>query len=297
MLITIENSKLQAVIDSLGAQLISLKDAHGKEYIWQRDPEVWARCSPLLFPAVGNCRNGKTKFHGIWYDLPKHGFCKDCQFSIEEQRNDQVTFSLTADETTKVFYPYAFRLSLTYCLTEEGLSLDYLVENPSKEELGYCLGAHPGFVCPLEPTERFQDYHLEFDQEEDTASMVYDLKALEFDVHRQGIILDHTRVLPLSYELFREDAIYFPEIRSKGVSLVHTASGKGIRVSYPGFSSVAFWTPYGSSAPFLCIEPWNGCAIRSDEDDEFFHKYQLQRLQPGESRTHLMTIQLLKEKE
>ena len=54
MIITICDSKTTASIDTLGAQLISMKDASGKEYIWQRDPAVWARCSPLLFPSVGS---------------------------------------------------------------------------------------------------------------------------------------------------------------------------------------------------------------------------------------------------
>ena len=30
----------------------------------------------------------------------------------------------------------------------------------------YCLGAHPGFLCPLNPGERFEDYRLEFEYEE-----------------------------------------------------------------------------------------------------------------------------------
>ena len=80
MLVTIQDSKASAVIDSFGAQLISLKDSSQKEYIWQRDPDIWPRCSPLLFPAVGNSRNDKTMFEGVWYDLPKHGFCKETDF-------------------------------------------------------------------------------------------------------------------------------------------------------------------------------------------------------------------------
>ena len=60
MLVTIFDTNGSAVIDSIGAQLISYKDSTGKEYIWQRDPKFWNRCSPLLFPIVGNCRNNKT---------------------------------------------------------------------------------------------------------------------------------------------------------------------------------------------------------------------------------------------
>ena len=54
MLVTIFDSNGSAVIDSIGAQLISYKDSTGKETIWQRDPKFWNRCSPLLFPIVGN---------------------------------------------------------------------------------------------------------------------------------------------------------------------------------------------------------------------------------------------------
>ena len=41
MLITLTDSKTTAVIDSTGAQLISLKDPSGREYIWQRAPKFW----------------------------------------------------------------------------------------------------------------------------------------------------------------------------------------------------------------------------------------------------------------
>ena len=60
MIITLKNGCLTAGIDTMGAQLISLKDKEGTEYIWQRDPEVWKNCSPILFPIVGNLRNDRT---------------------------------------------------------------------------------------------------------------------------------------------------------------------------------------------------------------------------------------------
>ena len=59
MIVTLKNNGFSAKIDSYGAQLISLQDPAGTEYIWQRDPKHWANCSPLLFPIVGNCRDNK----------------------------------------------------------------------------------------------------------------------------------------------------------------------------------------------------------------------------------------------
>ena len=45
MIITLKNGCLTAGIDTMGAQLISLKDKDGTEYIWQRDPEVWKKAN------------------------------------------------------------------------------------------------------------------------------------------------------------------------------------------------------------------------------------------------------------
>ena len=54
----IKNDQLTVEISSLGAELQSIKDANGNEYLWDGDPEYWGRHSPLLFPIVG----------GLWKD-------------------------------------------------------------------------------------------------------------------------------------------------------------------------------------------------------------------------------------
>ena len=136
MTITIQDNATHttAAIESLGAQLVSLKDASGKEYIWQRNPDIWPRCSPLLFPVVGNCRNGRTRFEGEWFEMEKHGFCKESDFTVVRQSDHTVTFRLAANAQTRRSYPYEFVLSLTYRLKNGVLLLDYCVENSRSEE-------------------------------------------------------------------------------------------------------------------------------------------------------------------
>ena len=46
----IKNSQITVEIADHGAELVSMKDAHGKEYLWQADPKYWGRHSPILFP-------------------------------------------------------------------------------------------------------------------------------------------------------------------------------------------------------------------------------------------------------
>ena len=49
-LFQISNDKITIQVDSMGAELKSLKDvASGREYMWHADPQYWKRTSPVLF--------------------------------------------------------------------------------------------------------------------------------------------------------------------------------------------------------------------------------------------------------
>lgn len=292
MITTIRNSELTAAIDSTGAQLISLKDRSGKEYIWQRDPRFWNRCSPLLFPVVGDCRNNQLLIDERIYSLPKHGFCKDMEFQRTEQSDSRATFILQDSESTKTMYPWSFRLSLTYELLSGSLFLKYQVANTDSSALYYCIGAHPGFRCPMEEDAVFEDYCLVFEKPESTDSMPFDRFLGEYLSDGRGYRLCG-RTIPLSRNLFRDNALYFPEIVSRRVSLVHRANGCGVEVSYPDFETIAFWTTSPDQAPFLCIEPWNGSGARTGERDELVHKNHVRRLEPGATHDLSMAIRPL----
>lgn len=294
MLITIQDSNLSAIIDSVGAQLISLKDNEGIEYIWQRDPKFWSRSSPLLFPIVGNCRKDRTVIEGITYHIPKHGFCREMDFLVTDQTNLSATFEIRDNEMTKQVYPYSFVLSLSYRIDNGSLVMEYQVTNSDSRIISYCLGAHPGFNCPLKENEFFEDYQIVFEKKEHTSSMIYDLNNMQFDPSMRGYCLENEAEISLNRELFKDDAIYFDQIESRKAMLVHKNSGHGVSVAFPGFETIAFWSPYPQKAPFLCFEPWNGSGIYATEDDEFNHKNHLQTLAVGEIKHHQMKINILK---
>ena len=290
MIVTLKNQTMTAQIDSIGAQLISLKSISGTEYIWQRDPAHWKSCSPLLFPTIGNCRDGKYTLNGQTYTIPKHGFCRNADFTVSDVSDEKASFTLTASPETRSCYPFVFQLKLTYILVDDGIQIHYTVINPGTETIYYQLGAHPGFNCPLQAGEKFEDYILEFEQEETSGYPSYDLKHMEFDMSSYTPILDHTSVLPLTYELFANDAIFFTDLHSKKVVLKNPVTGCGVEVSFQDFATVAFWTAAATKAPFLCVEPWNGSAIRSDEDDNFLNRHYLQKVESGKKRTYLLEI-------
>ena len=91
----ISNEFLRAGISTLGAELISLTDGAGREYIWQRGPSVWNRSAPLLFPVIGRLRDGRYTHRGAEYLMGRHGFARDSAFTPLETRGGRAAFRLT----------------------------------------------------------------------------------------------------------------------------------------------------------------------------------------------------------
>ena len=52
MEITLKKGSLTARVETLGGELVSLRDASDTEYIWVGDPAYWAGRNPVLFPIV-----------------------------------------------------------------------------------------------------------------------------------------------------------------------------------------------------------------------------------------------------
>ena len=100
----------------------------------------------MLFPIVGALRGGKYQYEDQEYLLPQHGFARDMEWSMIEQGRDTITLALEDSEVTRIQYPFAFRLEITYQLLENGLLVEYVLVNPSSEKILHAsLGAHPAF--------------------------------------------------------------------------------------------------------------------------------------------------------
>ncbi len=293
MILKLTNNGYSVSLETQGGELKSYADENGKEFVWNSNPEFWSWSAPLLFPTIGNLRNGKTIINGKEYEIPKHGFLRDMQMEYEAEADDTISFFCSANEDTLKHYPFRFRFRQTYHLSGPVLHITYQVTNADDTEMYYHLGGHPGFMCPLEEGEAFSDYILKFPYAETCDSPVYDLENMQFDITHTTRYLENSDTVKLDYSLFDIDALVFPHMKSRSVQLINPASGKGVQVDYPDFTTIAFWTPSKAEAPFLCIEPWNGAAIFADEDNDFTHKRDIQTLKAGESRTYELFIRLL----
>lgn len=289
---TLKKGALTAKAASTGGELVSLQDGGGTEYIWQGDPASWTGRNPVLFPIVGALMDGTVRFGGQPFRMERHGFARRSEFALEERGEDYVVLGLQESEATLAQYPFSFHFRVRHRLTEEGVDTSFIVENTGETPLPYCVGAHTAFRCPLAEGERFEDYRLVFDQSGTADTLLLDEHGY-FTGERERWI-EESGVLKLRHRIFDLlDTLVFENLRSAGVRLVHAGTGRGVYVRFQEFPMVAFWTKPEAGAPYLCIEPWHGCAARTDESGDFLDKPHVITLNPGEEKTLTYSVKLL----
>lgn len=288
MEITLKRGGNTAAVTTKGGELTSFRDGAGTEFIWTGDPAYWSGQNPVLFPTVGNLKDGRVEIKGKQYEMGRHGFARRSEFTVAEQGEDFAVLELRENEQTLRQYPYPFLLRVTHSVLENGFCTSFSVKNTGSEVMPFCIGAHTGINCPLYPGEKFEDYELVFDQVEDACAIPITADGLIAGGPRRKL-LDHTDTLPLTYRLIEECAtIIFQGLRSTGVTLRHKTTGHGVHME-SGWPIIAFWTPR-DGAPFLCLEPWCGCAALEDESGRFEDKPCCTRLEPGENAGFAYTV-------
>lgn len=271
---SINNENLAVHINSLGAELMSIK-YNNKECLWQ-GKKTWLKRSPVLFPVVGRCMNNVVTINDTDYPMPQHGFAKDCEFSLFCKSRNSITFRL--DINNDVFYNCA--LEIQYIINDNILHTKYTVINKSNDIIYFNIGGHPGFRCPFNDDEKFEDYILKFDTVE---------KMLSRNVHPAGdIAINDFTVIPskdgiikLNRNLFKADAMIFEHLKSKYVSIISTKTNEEIKFDFSKFPYLAIWTLPTYDAKYVCIEPWHGMAYRLDENTDIKSKRGIITLKPN----------------
>ena len=287
---TLATPRCRATFAAHGAELTSLTTtANDLEYVWPGNPEVWGRHAPVLFPLVGRLPNDAYRHHGLDYQLPQHGFARDQEFAVLRHGPTELVFRLHQSETTRPAFPFAFELIITYTLHEALLTVRWDVRNPSPNQpLLFSIGAHPAVRCPLLPGEAFEDYYFEFDHP----------VSLDRHLLRGGLLTGDTapvvraaRELPLSYDLFADDALVFKHYDFTRLTLRSRQSAHFVRFQFDGFPYLGLWTK-GPGAGFVCVEPWHGIASSVGEPGELCDKEGILSLDPGQVFSASYTIEV-----
>ena len=287
-LTTITGRGLSAEIDNHGAQLHALRDAEGRDLLWDGDPAVWTGRAPLLFPIVGALNHGRYRLDGHAYILPKHGFARTSPFALVEQTTSAAAYILHSSDEILAAYPFRFALRVQFAIDGGVLTMTATVANHDSRDMPASFGFHPALRWPLPYGGARAEHRILFDQDEPDPIRRID---------KEGLVRPDTlptpvqgRELVLRDDLFEDDVVILDRVRSRGLTY-GPPTGPKLRIEFPDSPYLGLWTKPG--AGYVCIEPWHGVADPQGYDGDLRDKPGVFVLKPGESRDCVMSICLL----
>ena len=279
-LVTIASDALTAQVHPLGAELWSLRDADGREFMTDADPAFWTGHAPLLFPIVGALAGDRYRVEGDTFVLPRHGFARRMPFELAARDGDRVTFRLTDSAATCAVYPFAF------VLDGATLRMTATVSNPGARPLPFAFGYHPAFAWPLPGGAAKEAHRVVFEKDEPGALRVLDAAS--------GLVAPESRATPvkgrelaLSPDLFAADALIWDDLASRALSY-GADGGSWLDIAFPDMPMLGLWQKPGAN--YLCIEPWQGHADAVGFAGDFRERPGVVVLPPGESRAFRMDV-------
>lgn len=292
-MITLHNAFLTIDVAEHGAELSSLRTAE-REYLWQADPEYWARHSPVLFPIVGNVYDKTFRVDDKPYPMGQHGFARDMDFTLVSKTDDEVWMRLESNDATRQLFPADFCLEIGYRLHEKCVDVMWRVINPSASaDLHFQIGAHPAFYWPKHDPESFERGYFAFDAQGTLTSRQLIGKGCVSPTVTFPVELDDKSMIALTDETFDViDTIILENGQVHRVTLCDTERRPMLAVSFE-HPVVGLWSPPSRRAPFVCIEPWFGRCDTYGYDDEFSKRDWVNHLAPGEVFNSTYTIEVL----
>ena len=287
-LIAIGNDHLSVTISPYGAELMSLRDRIGREWLWQGNPAIWNRRAPILFPFIGRCANNELRHQGKIYPAPNgHGFGPRSIYQVMERTPSSARLRLAPDDDKRRQFPFDLQLDVDFTLVDGVLHQTATVINVDDGPAVASVGFHPGFAwpSPAAPAVASTAYVVDFMVDESSS------------VHRivGGYLSGATaanpvmeRRLALDPELFRNDAIVFKDVASRSVWF-GVPGHTGVRVGFD-CPTLALWMRPGGR--YLCIEPWQGHHCPEGFAGDVMDKPGMVALAPGGSFSRTMSIEI-----
>jgi galactose mutarotase-like enzyme len=288
-MVNILNDQISVTVSPVGGELHSILDIKtGIEYLWQGDRTYWGRRALNLFPFIGRLFQKTYTLQGVSYSPDIHGFLPNAEMELVSHDTDSCCFCLCESKETLAVFPYHFKFFISYRLVGRTLNIVFEVHNCSQETM-YCgMGGHPGFNLPLEQGLTFEDYQIEF-----PAPCLPKLVELSPSVLNTGVRIPYPLEdgyrLPLSHDMFTQDAVVFAEM-PRSVTLSSSMGHRKIKVDFPQMPYVGFWHKPNTDAPFLCIEPWSCLPGREGIVEELKDIQDLTAINAGDCYTNKWSI-------
>lgn len=256
MIHKIQNEYLSASINSFGAEITHLVDVEkGIEYISPEANKDWENIAPVLFPNTGLVKDGKAVIEGKAYNYLKHGFARESEFEVCSQSKNSITFMLSSNSETRKIFPFEFILFISYILNGHSLEVKTEIINTGTNTMYCSIGFHPGFTCPIDKTEKAEDYVISFPDRVCASKLNLENGLV---ASRSEHFLNGSSELQIKEKMFDNGSISFVDLNVKSVKLESGKSGRYVKLDFEDYPNLILWAPRNKPISVICMEPWYG---------------------------------------
>ena len=288
----LENDKLKVRVSSFAAELQGIwsKETE-KEYMWQPGAEIWNTHSILLFPNPGRIAHDRIIVGGKVYPATMHGFAKDMEFTAAEVGAEKRVLELASNEDTKFFLPYEFLFRVIFELKGDVLEQRFEIVNKDDKDVYFCLGAHPGFYCPIELGESGDDYVLRFDPPQQMLRTETEAGPRLLTGKTTPFELENGTDMFVGEKFFNDDPKLFSNVKADTITLLSKKSGRFVEMGIKDFPYMCLWG-VPDKMQILSIEPWCGTSDLTDTDHVWEHKLGIEKAEIGGTWTRTLTFRV-----
>lgn len=279
----LQNEHLSLKVDSLGAEMMSLRrQENGREYMWSGDKTYWSGVSPLLFPFIGSLKEGKYRYQGRSYSIEKHGFARNMEFKPVVQEENKLILAISDNEDTYNCYPFSFRLEVTYMLEKDGVRVNWRVINRGDSTMYFSIGGHPAFACPVNEhgTRTGCGIRLLGAEERNSVDSLCVIPGGLLNGHTVPVKMEEGKVI-VSDTLFQIDTILL-EHQITGAALCGQDGKEFVRVESDA-PVWGIWSMEDNRAAYICLEPWFGLCDYANASGELESRPHTNRVDAGQT--------------
>lgn len=288
MIYTIQNRFLTVKISDLGAELQSILDSQGVEWLWQGNAEIWEDHAPNLFPFCGRLWNGLATANGAPCSFGLHGFFRQRVAKVSQISETEIEFTQTDGEDTRGGYPFAFEVKLRYLLNDNRLTVRAEITNTGNRTMPYGYGGHPGFSTDFAGGST-EDYYLEFPERTEAKALCFCPNNCYITGGTKEFPLRDGKIFELTDDFFATGSSFVCDMPEQ-ITLKSRLSDRSLTLHYPDFPYLGFWKNVGGA--YICVEPWCSLPANLGESTELYDKKDLMRAEPGQTNVHEYSIEV-----
>ena len=279
----LKNEFITAKINPKGAELSSVV-LDGIERMWQADPKIWGRHSPLLFPFVGRLMNQQYELDDAVIHAPTHGFCRDRVFDVVACSDTKVRYRTESDRGTIDVYPFPFTLEVEFELVGKSIIKRHFVTNRGQREMPFEVGGHDAYRTTLFPGENMSDYAIAFEGVTELHPYAMDEKGM-LGLPEMTVTLEDGLLTQLPEQLGL-DTVVLSDLPVRKAALVSKKSRVRVMVEFEDFPYLGIWTAQkGVETHYICIEPWSTLPDGYFAGRKLTDKKGICLLAPGETKS------------